>query len=178
MKTDGLKLVSNIRLKLSKGGFREASRYIQKMNRSWRGKSRCGVVLSKSSELGYFDIVDLVVQSGVSIDTPDQEGYTALEVVAYYGLTASVHNLLARGANPSRVSSTRTALQLAAFEGHFESVKVMIDYGADINDIAHLRDTDAFRIQGRILRYIRQLGGKFDDSIEDMLDNYVALGDF
>ena len=54
----------------------------------------------------------------------------------------------------------------------------MIDYGADINDIAHLRDTDAFRIQGRILRYIRQLGGKFDDSIEDMLDNYVALGDF
>lgn len=99
-------------------------------------------ILSPASELcieagcGHSDRVQLLLNSGVKINTVSRDGRTALEAASGNGQIDMVQFLLNKGAkintNPPWVVG-RTALRSAAGAGHLEVVKLLLANRADIN---------------------------------------------
>lgn len=70
------------------------------------------------------------------IETLDAETPPALTILAERGQTRAMEALLKAGANPNIGQPHGTPLHQAALNGHVETVKVLLDHGAD----AHWRD--------------------------------------
>lgn len=75
-----------------------------------------------------------VLAGGVSVNSTDNEGETALMEAADHGNLHAVRNLIAAGANVNaRDEDGETALMVAADEGNVAIIKALIAAGADVN---------------------------------------------
>ncbi|KAK2587933.1 hypothetical protein KPH14_004021 [Odynerus spinipes] len=81
------------------------------------------------------DKVERLLRKGVSPDTEDSAGYTALHYAARNGHNQICETLLQHGANVN--AKTRcgqaTALHRAATQGHDRVVETLLKHGADVN---------------------------------------------
>lgn len=77
-----------------------------------------------------------VISGGISVDTPDSDGETALMKAADEGMPGAVSLLIKHGANVNhRDEDGETALMLAADEGHTNVVEILIKAGAEVNAV-------------------------------------------
>ena len=142
-----------------------------------RGSSVEGDVLTWAALGSYFEVIDLLLEAGVSIDVINSRGYSTLEFATVsYKSEAAVY-LMRKGANPSLKTNSKkrfTALNCAAIQGDGDLVLAMIDFGANLEDVTGLSVRSLYRTQGYILHYIRDAGGVFPDEIEELLDLELA----
>jgi uncharacterized protein len=106
-----------------------------------------GPLLKIAAELGYLEIVDLLLDRGADIEATDDLGQRALLSVARFGRTEVVRRLLDRGADINAVDwSGQSALSNSAVEGHSDAFDLLLSRGARrgivdalaLNDIALL----------------------------------------
>ena len=74
--------------------------------------------------------------AGGDVGTRSADGFTPLHYAAFFGGSAAVAALLARGADPDAVAENAmrvTPLHSAAAAGDRESVRLLLDAGADPN---------------------------------------------
>jgi general secretion pathway protein A len=87
-----------------------------------------------SVEQGQLRIADLLLSSGISPNTRDQQGSTALMVAVHKDLPDMVHTLLGHGAEVNaRDRAGKTALIHAASQGNPRMVETLLKKGADAN---------------------------------------------
>ena len=102
----------------------------------------------------------------------DAETPPALTILAERGQTRAVEALLKAGANPNAGQPHGTPLHQAALNGHAETVKVLLDHGAD----AHWRDP---HYQGNALGWAcagsQNMAGEHVAIVEILLDRGVPL---
>jgi ankyrin repeat protein len=102
-------------------------------------KSRAPAVflddLVDAVEEGRLDFVKMLVDHGVDLNAPDEDGLPALVRAADRGETEMVKALIAAGAalDVRDREYGATALMEAANEGHAEIVRLLLEAGADVN---------------------------------------------
>src|SRR5262245_18950140 len=99
-------------------------------------ENRYGVTpIALACESGSAPIVERLLKAGVSADATGPYGETALHTCAYSGNTAAARVLLAARASVDPGDSWRgqTPLMWAAAKRHPETMKALIDAGADVN---------------------------------------------
>ncbi len=75
-----------------------------------------------------------VISSGISVNTADNDGVTALMEAAEDGSPEVVRLLIKHGANVNVADEDgETALMMAADEGRTEVVRILLEAGADVN---------------------------------------------
>lgn len=80
---------------------------------------------------GNFDIVKLLCeQPSIKLDRKDDQ---SLIYACMYNEVKIAKYLLYKGLNPNKIIDERTALHWAIQEHHFESIKLLVAYGATIN---------------------------------------------
>ena len=80
------------------------------------------------------DIVKLLVEYGVKIDTVDQYNDTPLMTAVSFGSVEIVEFLLKSKVNiDQQRTSGMTALMLAVYGGYLDKIKLLLEYGADKN---------------------------------------------
>ena len=81
----------------------------------------------------HIDVVRLLLENGVSVDSVTNNNITPLWLAAQGGSTDVARYLLQQEASPSVVDelSQRQAIHQAAQSGHFEIVKMLLESGAD-----------------------------------------------
>lgn len=85
---------------------------------------------------GRADEVHLILQTGMDINSTDEEGHTALMFAAFNGHASIVLELVGRGAIVDQPDQQgRTALLYAATGPFPETVKILLDHGADPNQV-------------------------------------------
>ena len=99
-------------------------------------ENRYGVTpIALACESGSAALVARLLKAGVSANATGPYGETALHTCAHSGSTAAARVLIAAGASVDPGDSWRgqTPLMWAAAEGHPETMKALIDAGADID---------------------------------------------
>lgn len=93
-----------------------------------------GTALSVAAAAGHAEIVGMLLDQGADA-TIRHLGWHPLWFAAFNGRTEAVVLLLSRGTAPDTKvdSGGRTALMIAAGGGHTETVKALLDHGANIN---------------------------------------------
>lgn len=72
--------------------------------------------------------------SSEGCDTVDIYGYTSLHWAAFYGQSYTVTMLLGYGALVDKLGPEgETALLFAAAGGHYDTIKLLLEHGADVN---------------------------------------------
>ncbi|MCL7032641.1 hypothetical protein MKW94_027747, partial [Papaver nudicaule] len=82
---------------------------------------------------GHLDTVRYLLENGAYADASSDANYTPLRCAAESGDIKIITLLLSRGARVDVASRSGTALQEAAFNGHRDAVKVLLDHGANPN---------------------------------------------
>lgn len=82
--------------------------------------------------------VTLFIEAGFDVNTPAENGITALDIAAMKGNTDIVKILLDKGANPNAavISGSEkgsTPLMAAVAGGYLETTRLLVDKGADVN---------------------------------------------
>ncbi len=100
-------------------------------------KSDCdglNILLYHYSKYGDIELVELLIDSGVCINSSDKYNKTALMYASENGHIEIVNLLLLSGAKINATDKyNKTALMYAIANGHIEVFKFLIDSGADIN---------------------------------------------
>lgn len=79
-------------------------------------------------------MVDYLVSKGVSVESPDMDGRTALMAASFWSKADSVRELLAMGAKiNAKDNKGRTALMETAFVGDTKMIELLLVKGADID---------------------------------------------
>ena len=108
-------------------------------------------------------VVKLFVESGMSVETADSKGYTALHFAALKGHLAVVKSLVKNGAAVNaRDNYGATALHFAAWEGHLEVVRSLVEeLGLDVyakNKAGEMaRDWAAERGHTEVVEYLKSV---------------------
>ncbi|TWU08987.1 Ankyrin repeats (3 copies) [Symmachiella macrocystis] len=83
---------------------------------------------------GKIDTVQRAIESGMDVNTTDEQQRTALMFAAFNGHTPLVKLLLEQGASVGERDETgRTALMFAATGANAEAVELLIEAGAEVN---------------------------------------------
>jgi ankyrin repeat protein len=107
----------------------KARQELDKLNIQWHGDKFLSLVLT-----GEADLVKLFLIAGMSTETADKNGITALMWGAGRGHAEIVRLLLEHGAKVnSQTAKGKTPLMSAAYYGKAETLKILIDHGADRN---------------------------------------------
>ncbi|KAF7347047.1 hypothetical protein MVEN_01458500 [Mycena venus] len=109
-----------VRLLVKRGAVVTAGKYVS--------------ALHAATLAGHEDIVHLLLDAGVDVNSSSGEYGSALHAASYGGHTAIVRLILEQGAeiNASR-NDYGTALEAACFAGHTNVVQLLLDAGADVN---------------------------------------------
>lgn len=90
-----------------------------------------GPLLKIAGELGYLEIVDLLLDRGANIEATDDLGQRPLLSAAHYGRTDVVRRLLDHGADIDAVDwADHSALSHAVIGGHRDLVDLLLSKGA------------------------------------------------
>lgn len=97
--------------------------------------AQSGAILLLATKSNYFNIVKLLVDSGVNINHRDPNGETALHVSARYGHIECAQILLSFNANPDLPEEYFgwTPTHIAAVDGHLNIIELLVEAGADVN---------------------------------------------
>jgi len=92
----------------------------------------------EASKTGHEEIVNVLIEKGVDVNTKDEYGFTPLSYAALKGHEEVVDQLIENGADVNIKNDWGgTALAQAVFFGHIEIAKVLIDNGADLDVKIH-----------------------------------------
>nr|XP_022906847.1 ankyrin repeat domain-containing protein 50 [Onthophagus taurus] len=102
---------------------------------------------------GHQDVCEALLEAGARIEETDNEGKAPLVLAAQGGHTALVNAFLEKHKAPcdQRPHDGKTALRLAALEGHYDVVQLLMSNGADIDS----KDAD-----GRSTLYVLSLDNR------------------
>jgi len=90
--------------------------------------------LMAAAQLGYIEILKLLLKEKVNSNLQSDQGFTALMLAAQYGHIQATNLLLQNGADPnSKTNEGGTALMLAAQYGHIQTTNLVLQNGADPN---------------------------------------------
>lgn len=95
--------------------------------------------LMLAADLGFADIVELLIDLGEEVDVATEEGYTALTFAAITGKSDVVDLLISKGSKFDNFTNgryKRTPLMFASKNGYSDLVGLLIDFGANVNNIA------------------------------------------
>lgn len=108
---------------------------IEKADTEKRNRSSGETALGMAAKYGHTEIVYALLESGARIEASDHQGSTPLMWAVRNNHIDIVKELIAKIANVDPVlwQIQRTALWHAAFDGHNEIVKLLIESGADVN---------------------------------------------
>ena len=88
----------------------------------------------KAARKGNLELVESYIEQGISLESMDQYGWTALMLAAWLGHNQVVEWLLSKGANVDATSQTGcTALIGAARCGHTQVVEMLLSNGANVD---------------------------------------------
>lgn len=92
---------------------------------------------------GETKICKLLLRRGASIDVEGLDKRTPIWFAARAGQTSTVHLLLKSGARIDAGAGTEewTTLGVAALWGHLDTMRILVDYGADVNAITYAENT-------------------------------------
>ncbi|XP_071551960.1 uncharacterized protein [Panulirus ornatus] len=92
--------------------------------------------LHYATEQGHTYIVNMLIKSGVRVDTPDAEHMTALHLAAQRGLAEVITLLLEGGAKVNtKMNDKSSPLHIAASRGYTDIVETLLDRGAKIDSL-------------------------------------------
>jgi len=103
------------------------------------------LLLEHSSELDFFEaaalgragrLLELLDSQPDLAQQRSPDGYTGLQLAAFFGRTDAVRLLLERGSDPAAPALNprrSTPLHGAASRGHIESARLLLDAGVDVN---------------------------------------------
>lgn len=125
--------------------------------------------LMLASAEGQKDIVKLLLEHGSNPNLTNYLGRSALMFASKYGYTEIVETLLKHGALPNQSPEFKhnPPLLAAAEAGHLETVKLLVEYGADIcqkgiNESTAL-DISMSSGHGEVAKYLRNKMRELDD---------------
>lgn len=114
-------------------------------------RARSGLTaLSLAVIRGYDEIALLLIAHGASLDARDRSGdrqqmspgYSPVHYAAIYGRTRVLEKMLQEGVSPNlRDKNGRTLLMLSAENGHADTVRMLLRYGADLRARSALGET-------------------------------------
>lgn len=95
------------------------------------------VFLFSAQEKNDLDLLDLLIENDIDLNSTDSRGFTVLHRAIGYGHTDFAIRLIEAGADLSVVSKSLkdTPLMAASGKGNLTIVKALIDGGADVNQI-------------------------------------------
>ncbi len=116
-----------------KGDLSEVKYLLQKNPHALNAVTEMGLSpLHLAAELGYLDIVKLLIEKGASVNAYDVKNMTPLHWASLYGHTKVLEYLLANKANiKSRDKCNRTPLHLAAGSDNIKTVMFLVESGAE-----------------------------------------------
>jgi ankyrin repeat protein len=115
-----------------------------------KAANRYGITpIALACESGNPAIVERLLETGVSANATGPLGETALHTCARAGKTAAATMLIANGASIDVVESWRgqTPLMWAAAEGHADTMRMLIEAGADVNARSAIQHWERQRTQ-------------------------------
>jgi ankyrin repeat protein len=89
--------------------------------------------LHSAADEGRADVARLLIEHGAIVDLPTDDGATALHGAAIHSHDGVVRVLTANGADVNRKSKTTTALILALTSSEPDTVRTLIEAGANVN---------------------------------------------
>jgi ankyrin repeat protein len=115
---------------------------------------------------GKIEIVQMLLDRGADPDLCPAKSTSPLQCAVLRGNLEAARLLLARGANANWVSETEklTALHLAAYEGHLDMVRLLVECGAELNPEDWRRETPLAWAnkahRGEVAAYLRSKGAE------------------
>ncbi len=105
-----------------------------------------GSALMRAAKQNQAEVVRLLLENKASLGAEDREGRTSLMIAAENGSVEAARVLLQAGAKPDHRGLTKKwhPITLAAKKGHFEIVKLLVEYGADISVKTNLHNAEYF----------------------------------
>jgi len=117
----------------------------------------------EASKTGHEEIVNVLIEKGVDVNTKDEYGFTPLSYAALKGHEDVVDRLIENGADVNIKNDWGgTALVQAVFFGHIDIAKVLIDNGADMD----------VKIHGKPLMKFATKNG-YEDLVDYLIENGI-----
>lgn len=89
--------------------------------------------IHRAIALNYVNVIALLLEKGVNVNSLDSGGYTPLYKAAMHGNVEIVNLLIKHNANINQKSNGWTALHIAAKRGFTETVRLLLKRGAYVN---------------------------------------------
>lgn len=93
-------------------------------------------LLMRAAQVGYHQIMPLLLAKGAAINTQDKKGNTALTYALFAGYKGIVQGLINCGALPAADSLTNSAINTFFYlviQGKYNEVKALLDQGFNVN---------------------------------------------
>lgn len=117
----------------------EKKTLVQKSNET---KVNSNFRLLEASEAGNFDDVKTALSNGADVNSPDKNGYTALQLAANNNFPKILSLLLKqKGIDLEASTIGPKALHFAALWGHIECLNLLLKAGANVNAVSDENET-------------------------------------
>ena len=126
-------ILENFKLAVSNNNSKEVKKLLKK-NPYLKQEVFGGPALYNASENGHLEIVKILINAGVDVNLPVENGLTPLHISSHKGHVEVVEALIKAGAKvDSKISDDKTPLHISSHEGHVKVVEALIKAGASPN---------------------------------------------
>ena len=164
-------ILENFKLAVSKNNSKEVKKLLEK-NPDLKQEVTGGPALYNASENGYLEIVKILINAGVDVNLPVENGLTPLHISSHKGHVKVVEALIEAGADPNSASTDgKTPLHFASLKGHVEVVEALITTKADPNSAKTDGKTPlhiaSLKGHVEVVEALIEAGAKVDSKISD-----------